>query len=159
MVNLFLGPEPIMESVIVARVQTEKELAIAKEVTVGCVIEGIRRGVTVSHEYQYFGGSNIELSTTYVYHAEMIALIDCILHRFYPRRLFVSSQSKEEKTFLCGDCRQQLLEINSDCEVIVLNPDGTRKNKTQLTVSELLPRHKNVKEKNRYYQGLCGYKI
>lgn len=156
MVNLGFHKE-IEESVIVARVATEKELAIAKDVKVGCVIEGMRRGTTRPHEYEYFGGSNIELSTTYVYHAEMIALTDCILHRYYPMRMFVSSQSKEEKTFLCGDCRQQLLEINMNCEVIVLNPDGIRKNKTQMVVSELLPRHKIVKDKNKYYQGLCGY--
>lgn len=157
MVNLGFH-QLIEESVIVARVQTEKELAIAEKVKVGCVTEGVRKGSVVEqNQYEYFGGSNIELSTTYVYHAEMIALTDCILHRYYPMRLFVSSQSKEEKTFLCGDCRQQLLEINMNCEVIVINPDGTRKNKTGLTVSELLPRHKNVRQKNKYYQGLCGY--
>lgn len=156
MVNLGFHQE-IEESVIVARVQAEQELAIAEKVKVGCVIEGIRRGVTVPHEYEYFGGSNIELSTTYVYHAEAIALTDCILHRYYPRRLFVSSQTKEEKTFLCGDCRQQLLEIHMNCEVIVLNPDGTRKNKTIITVGDLLPRHKNVRDKNKYYRALCGY--
>lgn len=148
-----LGLPRIQEdSIIIHRVNVEKDLAISKKTKVGCVIEGVRQTPTRDKEYEYFGGSNIELSTTYVYHAEMIALTDCIMHRFYPIKLFVSSQSKEENVFLCGDCRQQLLEVNKNCEIFVLNPDGTVKG--NLLVWQLLPKHKNVDEKNDYFYKL-----
>lgn len=153
MANLCLKG-PVQESVIFGKVQNEQELAIAEKVKVGCVIEGWRKGIT-HMETEYFGGANIELSKTYVYHAEMVALTDCIMNRYWPVRLYVSSQSMDEDTFLCGDCRQQLLEVNSNCVVIVFNPDGTRKG--MFPVSKLLPKHKDVTEKNKkYYELLYG---
>lgn len=145
-------PEQANDGWIFLRCETEQGLAVSEKVKVGCVIEGVKpasRGSIREYDIEYFGGANIELSKTYVYHAEMIALIDCIMCRYYPRKLFVTSQSKEEDVFLCGDCRQQLLEINADCEVIVFNPDGTRKG--SMLVKDLLPKHKDVEEKNEKY--------
>lgn len=156
MANLGFKME-VSDSVIINRAMCMQELAISKTIKVGCVIQGIRKRVSCEGgaEYEYFGGCNIEINTSKVYHAEMIALVDCIMYRFYPIRLFVTSVSKEEDTYLCGDCRQQLLEINKNCEIIVLNPDGSLKGSKLLW--ELLPKHKNVDEKNnRYHQLLFG---
>ncbi|MDE1868215.1 MAG: hypothetical protein KGI08_10970 [Thaumarchaeota archaeon] len=148
----------VEESLITFRVEREKELALSKEVKVGCVIEGWKKAKagTIYETYEYFGSANIEISSSFVYHAEMIALTDCIMHRFYPIRIFVSSQSKEENVLLCGSCRQLLLEVNSDCEVIVLNPDGTRKHNETITVHDTIPNHKDVIDKNQKFLELLS---
>lgn len=143
----------IEESIISHRCRCMQEMAIAKDTKVGCVIEGWRQQspAKMGEDIEYFGGHNIELSTTYTYHAEMLALLDCIMWDYLPIRLYVTSVSEKEKTILCGDCRQQLLEVNKNCEIIVFNPDGSRKTKKPVKVSSLLPYHKNVNLKNKFY--------
>lgn len=147
------------DKIIAAKCEDMKELAISEKVKVGCIIEGWRFAWDNNlSEFRYFGGSNIEISKSYTYHAEMVALTECIMNRFLPVRIFVTSQSRAERMFLCGECRQQLLEISRNCEVIVLNPDGSRKSFDKITVSSLLPFHKNVQEKNRrFFTILANY--
>lgn len=122
-----------------------QNLAITTKVKVGAVVEGINgRG-----EIGYFGGSNMETSISFTTHAEVIALQDCIMHRYYPIKIYVTSQSTDENVFLCGACRQQLHEINRRMEVVVFNPDGTVKGDKYLY--SLLPDAKEVSEKNKMF--------
>ena len=129
------------EAVIHAKCLMQQELAQSEKVKVGCVVMGWN-----GSKAKYFGGSNIELSTSYTTHSEYLALLDCIHNRYYPQHLYVTSQSEEECVFLCGCCRQQYLEVNEKCLVTVFNPNGTKKDTR--TISSLLPLHKDVKDKN-----------
>lgn len=51
-------------------------------------------------------------------------------------------------------CRQTLLEINQDLEIILVNPDETIK--AHRFLSEVLPYHKDVTEKNDKWLNLLG---
>lgn len=143
--NLEFGVIPSVE-VIAGKCNVMKSLAIAEKVKVGCVIEGWKPN---SSKRQWFGGSNIELSKSYVIHAEYMALLDCLHHGYYPVNIYCTSQSEKEDVFLCGDCRQKLSEVNREMGVLIFNPNGSIKGEMRL--SELLPKSKDTKKKNNKF--------
>lgn len=71
-----------------------------------------------------FGGFNIELSISYVYHAEEMAMLNCLYAGLKPDIVFCTSKSKDERIAMCGNCRQKLLDANPDCKFIIFDPDG-----------------------------------
>lgn len=159
MVRLGLGND-VKEGLVIFRVLMERDLALSDKVKVGCVIEGIRKSMPyeiMEDKIEYFGGMNIEITHTDNIHAELLALYDCISYRFYPTKIYVSSQSEQEKVFMCGHCRQTFLEINQHIEIILINPDYTVKDRKVL--HDVFPFHKDVDEKNvtwykkLYYDG------
>ena len=71
-----------------------------------------------------YPGFNIELSISYVYHAEEVAMIECIRDNIKPEIVFCTSKSKEERIAMCGNCRQKLLDANPECHFVIFDPDG-----------------------------------
>jgi cytidine deaminase len=91
---------------------------------IGACIAGLsKEGYTP----KLFYGFNIELSFTHCYHAEEVAMINCLSDGHRPIIIFVTSKSFEEMIALCGDCRQKLMNANRDIRVVVFNPDGSIK--------------------------------
>ncbi len=127
-----------------------QSLAISEKIKVGAVVIGIKPD---SGEFGYFAGANMETSISFTTHGEVIALQDCLMHRYYPIEIYVTSMSDSENVFLCGTCRQQFLEVNENCMVSVFNPDGTVKNSHKLR--DLIPFHKNVAKKNTKFLEMC----
>lgn len=91
-------------------------------------ITGTRVGACVvafgDEEPVLFGGFNIELSISYVYHAEEMAMLNCLYAGMKPEIVFCTSKSKEERIAMCGNCRQKLLDANPDCKFVIFDPDG-----------------------------------
>lgn len=81
----------------------------------------------VGKEPKMFTGFNIELSISYVYHAEELAMLNCIYAGLKPEIVFCTSKSKEERIAMCGNCRQKLLDANPDCRFVIFDPDGVFK--------------------------------
>lgn len=109
-----------------------RAMAFLSKKKIGSCIAGLGDDMDMP---KLFSGFNIELSYSHVYHAEEIALINCLLDACRPIIVFVTSKSFEETVALCGDCRQKLLNANKDIRVVVFNPDGCIKIDSQ--VSEL----------------------
>ncbi|UVF62334.1 cytidine deaminase zinc-binding domain protein [Nitrososphaeria virus YSH_462411] len=76
---------------------------------------------------KFFMGCNIVISTSHVYHAEIVALLSCLSENYKPVEVFVTSRSIEENIHCCLDCRARLLESNPEITYTVFNPDGTVK--------------------------------
>ena len=93
-----------------------------KKTRVGAVVLGIGK------QYEaFFNGCNIQISTSHIYHAEVVALLACLADNFKPVEVFVSSRSKDENIHCCLDCRARLIESNPDIKYTIFNPDGTVK--------------------------------
>ncbi len=75
----------------------------------------------------YYEGGNLELSISYVYHAEEVALINALMDGVKPLVIACTSKTEKERIALCGNCRQKLIDANPNCEFIIFNPDGTTK--------------------------------
>jgi cytidine deaminase len=94
-----------------------------KKTKVGSVITG----QDYNYKQKFFGGCNIKISESHVYHAEIIALLNCLSENYRPIHVFVTSRSIEENIHCCLDCRGRLLECNPQMIITVFNPDGTIK--------------------------------
>ena len=81
----------------------------------------------LKNEPKLFQGFNIELSISYVYHAEEMAMLNCISAGLKPEIVCCTSKSKEERIAMCGNCRQKLLDANPDCKFIIFDPNGVIK--------------------------------
>lgn len=89
---------------------------------VGACILGRKKGSD-----KFFMGCNIVISTSHVYHAEVVALLACLAENYKPIEVFVTSRNFEENIHCCLDCRARLLECNPETTYTVFNPDGTVK--------------------------------
>lgn len=138
------------EKEVFEEIKRIQSYAIAKEKKVGCVVYG-RNSVMVEG---FFGGVNIEISSSDVIHAERMALMDCLSQRFYPEIIFVTSGRTDGKpTFLCGNCRQLLSEINEECLIVIFDPKGKVKGKKKL--NQVFPYHKDSTKKNVKFREMC----
>lgn len=127
--------------------QHAQVLAISNKTKVGAVVVGINK----KNERKLFVGSNIHISDSFAdVHAEQMAVNQCLLERYYPLAVYVTSTSTEEKVALCGSCRHYLSEINRNMQVVVFNPDGSRKITTFLF--EVYPNSKDTRDKNEKIQ-------
>lgn len=64
-------------------------------------------------ENRVFMGSNLEIATSFVLHAERVALIKAVSVGFWkPLALVLVSNSNETKVPLCGYCRQDYMYLN-----------------------------------------------
>lgn len=73
----------------------------------------------------YYGGCNIELSTSRVFHAETVALTNAISDGY--RKfigIVVSSKSRKQKAALCGYCRQDYMYADPNIPIYILEPNG-----------------------------------
>ena len=86
---------------------------------VGACILGIKDG-----NHKFFMGCNIVISTSHVYHAEVVALLSCLAEHYRPVEVFVTSRSIEENIHCCLDCRARLLECNPEITYTIFNPNG-----------------------------------
>jgi len=78
-----------------------------------------------------FDGCNIELATSKVWHAEEVALVKAISAGYRNiLKCFVTSTGEQQCAACCGYCMQHLMYANPDCEIIVVNPDGSVKLRT-----------------------------
>lgn len=105
-----------------------------KKTKVGAVILGIDES---NDDKKLFGGCNIKISESHVYHAEIIALLKCLSENYKPLEVFVTSRNLEENIHCCLDCRGRLLECNSDISLTVFNPDGTIKHSDKMILDSL----------------------
>lgn len=76
---------------------------------------------------KFFMGCNIVISTSHVYHAEIVALLACLAENYKPFEIFVTSRSDDENIHCCLDCRARLLECNPEITYTVFNPNGSVK--------------------------------
>ena len=132
--------------------------AIGK-IQVGCVLEAMDYSddVYIGGSTFLFYGANLHISDSFAdIHAEQLAINLAILKKCYPITIYVTSTSKDEDVFLCGQCRQYICEVNENCNVVIFNPDGSVKRIG--TISEYFPYHKDVKNKNQKFYELCGGK-
>lgn len=102
-----------------------------------CAISGHRVGAVVrainpvNGDSEYFGGCNIELATSKVWHAEETALIKAIVAGFVkPVECYVTSTNTDQRAAMCGYCMQHFMYANPDCEIVVVNMDGSVKFRT-----------------------------
>ena len=80
-----------------------------------------------------FAGCNIEIATSRVIHAELVALCKAISEGFTKiESVHVTSTHKEQQAALCGYCRQDLMYINPEAMIYVYNPDKTLKIEVKL---------------------------
>lgn len=106
---------------------------------------------------KYFSGANLHVSDSFSdVHAEQLAVNLALLERYYPTKIYVTSQSVDEDVTMCGSCRHYISEINRYCSIIVFNPDGTRKSINLL--SDVYPNSKDTIQKNQKFKKLCGYR-
>lgn len=93
-----------------------------KSTKVGAAILGL--GFRSKFDLKFYGGTNIVLSTSHNYHAEIAALLACMSNHRKPLEIFVTSTSSLEDIRLCLDCRARLIEANPDIKLTIFNPDG-----------------------------------
>jgi len=127
--------------------------AISEKKKVGALV------VTWDSKYElfrFFSGANFWFSESFAAeHAEQFALKKALLARCYPIRIYVSSSKNNGKpVFLCGLCKEFVSAINSECEVIVIRPNGTIKGRQ--IISEKFE-SKNFEKKNKFFRDLCGF--
>lgn len=80
-----------------------------------------------------FGGCNIEFATSFVIHAERVALVKAISQGYTEiLQVHVTSSSVEQQAALCGYCRQDFMYVNPDVMIYVYNPDKSLKIKVKL---------------------------
>lgn len=106
-------------------IQQKALIPTEKTTKVGACVLGKKVGK--KHPHKLFVGCNIMISTSHVYHAEMVALMACLTQNYRPVEVFVTSRSKEENIHCCLDCRGPLLECNPDIVYTIFNPDGSVK--------------------------------
>src|SRR5437899_11068093 len=87
-------------------------------------ISEIRVGVgMLSHsdrESRVFMGSNLEIATSFVLHAERVALIKAVSVGFWkPLALVIVTNSNETKVPMCGYCRQDYMYLNPKFKIRV----------------------------------------
>ena len=109
-----------------------KQVAFKQQRNARANISGHKIGVCLVAEddhgdIAYFGGCNIELATSRVFHAETVALTNAISHNHTKFHCIVVTSNDEVTATLCGYCRQDYLYANPDIRVVVLNPDGSIK--------------------------------
>lgn len=97
-------------------------IPITSTTKVGACILG-RKG----DKEKFFSGCNIVISTSHVYHAEVVALLACLAENYKPVKVFVTSRNFDENIHCCLDCRARLLECNPEIDYTIFNPDGTVK--------------------------------
>jgi|SRR6185503_3999208 len=88
-----------------------------------CVVASNLKG-----DYGYFGGCNIELATSKVWHAEEVALAKAISAGY--RHIFacyVTSNNFDQTAACCGYCMQHLMYANPKAIIFVVHPDGSPK--------------------------------
>lgn len=99
---------------------------------VGAAVVALRPDV---EDYQplMWGGCNIEIATSRVIHAELVALCKAISMGYTKiESVHVTSDHKDQQAALCGYCRQDFMYINPDTMIYVYNPDKTEKIKVKL---------------------------
>ena len=96
----------------------------AKAPITGTKVGAVALAFKKNGEAELFGGFNVELSISYVYHAEECAMMHCIYKGYKPEIIFCTSKSKEERIAMCGNCRQKLLDANPECHFVIFDPDG-----------------------------------
>ena len=110
------------EAKTIAFVQQKKrsQCNISKHRVSACLVAKNENGTV-----KYFGGCNIELATSRVWHAEEVALTKAISegHRDFIA-IIVTSKDKQQRAALCGYCRQDYMYANSNIPVFVLEPNG-----------------------------------
>lgn len=112
-----------------------------------CNISGHRVGATIkacdpdTRETYCTGAANIELSTSAVYHAEVLALLKAI-GAGYTRPLSVyvtSTNPKKAAAAMCGICRQHYMWANPDCEIFVVDTEANLRLQTKVVDTLLHP--------------------
>lgn len=103
---------------------------ISKRAVGACVLAENRHG-----QSKFFGGCNIELATSKVWHAEEVALTKAISEGYtLPIVCWITSDNPEQRAAMCGYCMQHFMYANPSCVIRVVNPDGSIK--IDITVAE-----------------------
>lgn len=75
-----------------------------------------------------FQGCNIEVSTSFVVHAERVALLKAISEGYIePLELHLIANNEESCAALCGYCRQDYMYVNPNLSIYVYHPNGKLK--------------------------------
>jgi len=73
-----------------------------------------------------FGGCNIELATSKVWHAEEVALTKAISEGYIkPIECYITAKNKQQRAAMCGYCMQHFCYANLDCKIFVVDLDGS----------------------------------
>jgi len=119
-------PEPIKSDLIAdVRAGMEDALCAISGHPVGAAVYARKPGSTGLCG-EVFGGGNIEIALSAVYHAEVVALLKA-LNAGYLEPLIVmvsSTDLKKPPAAMCAICRQHFMWVNPKCEVVVLGPDN-----------------------------------
>lgn len=88
-----------------------------------------------------FVAANIELATSAVYHAEVLALLRAIGAGYTkPIAVYVTSTNpKKAAAAMCGICRQHYMWANPNCEVFVVDTDANLRLHTKVVDTLLHP--------------------
>ena len=71
-------------------------------------------------ESKVFMGSNLEIATSFVLHAERVALIKAVSSGYWkPLALVIVTNSNETKVPMCGYCRQDYMYLNPKFKIRV----------------------------------------
>lgn len=122
------------------------KLAIAQLDYAQCKISGHRVGCALEAQrpngsQKDFRASNIELSTSAVYHAEVLALLHAINAGYTkPLAVYVTSTNpKKAAAAMCGICRQHYMWANPECEVFVVDTEANLRLHTKVVDTLLHP--------------------
>ena len=122
-------------------------LAVDQLTYAQCSISGHRVGAALRAERpddgakNILGASNIELSTSAVYHAEVMALLHSInLGYTMPLEVYVTfTDPKRGIAAMCGICRQHFMWANPGCEVFVVDTEANLRLHTRVVDTLLHP--------------------
>ncbi len=115
-----------------------RELAFEKLIFAQCDISGSKVGAAVVAKYQegsigIFGGCNLEFATSFVVHAERVALLSAVSQGAIDIiSVHVTSSRPEQCAALCCYCRQDFMYVNQNTMIYVYNPDKSLKIKVRL---------------------------
>jgi len=115
-----------------------RDLAFEKLKFAQCDISKSHVGAAVVAKYQegsigIFGGSNLEFATSFVIHAERVALLSAVSQGAIDViSVHVTSSRPEQRAALCCYCRQDFMYVNKNTMIYVYNPDKSLKIKVRL---------------------------
>jgi cytidine deaminase len=110
-----------------------------------CGISGVKVGAAVVSRCKFnsigiFGGCNLEIATSRVLHAELVALANSLSSGFTKiDSVHVTSVNVEQRAALCGYCRQDFMYINPDIMIYVYHADRSLKFRIKLIDTMNLP--------------------
>jgi len=147
--------EKQLDAMAISMMPKTIDSAISEKRKVGAIVMAWD---SVLQSFRFFTGSNFWFSESFAAdHAEQFAIKKALFARCYPLRVYVSSSTNHGKPqFLCGICKEFVSSINTNCEIVVIRPDGIIKGRQVL--SEKFE-SKDFEKKNQFFRDLCGFTI